>query len=88
MKKCEKCNIDMVPAELHGEPFDIDLDKEINDFSIRYINGSKEVKGLFGGTKKKKNYRESKLNAMVCPMCGKVELYVDSKKILSINNMN
>ena len=77
MKKCEKCNIDMIQAELHGEPFDIDLDKEINDFSIRYINGTKEVKGLFGGTKEKKNYCESKLNAMVCPMCGKVELYIN-----------
>lgn len=56
MKICEKCNSDMIPAELHGEPFDIDLDKEINDFSIRYVNGTKEVKKLFGGTKEKKNY--------------------------------
>lgn len=77
MKKCEKCNSNMIPAELHGEPFDIDLDKEINDFSIRYINGTKEVKGLFGGTKEKQNYCESKLNAMVCLKCGKVELYIN-----------
>lgn len=77
MKICEKCNSDMIPSELHGEPFDIDLDKEINDFSIRYVNGTKEVKKLFGGTKEKKNYCKSKLNAVVCPKCGKVELYIN-----------
>ena len=79
MKKCAICDIEMIPAKLHGEPFDIDLDKEINDFSIRYVNGTKEVKTLFGDTKEKSNYCEAKLNAMVCTKCGKVELYIDPK---------
>ena len=80
MRKCEKCEIEMLKADLHGEPFDIDLDKEINDFSIRYINGTKEVKGIFGKTKEKENFCESKLNAAVCPKCGKVELYIDASE--------
>lgn len=77
MKKCEKCDVEMIPAELHGVPFSLDLDKEINDFIIRYVNGTKEVKGLFGSTKEKANSCESKLNAMLCTKCGKVEFYID-----------
>ena len=78
MRKCEKCEIEMINADLYGEPpFDIDIDKAISDFSISYINGTKEVKGIFGNIKEKKNYCESKLNAAVCPNCGKVELYID-----------
>lgn len=78
MKKCKDCNAEMIDAKLHGEPFDIDLDKEINDFSVRYINGQKEVKTLFGGKKVKDNECEFDLKCMVCPICGKVELYIDT----------
>ena len=79
MKKCEICDTEMVPTKLHGESFDIDLGKEINDFSIRYVNVTKEVKTLFGGIKEKSNYCESKLKVMVCTKCRKVELYIDAK---------
>ena len=79
MRNCEKCGVEMIKANLHGEPFDIDIDKEIDDFSIRYTNGTKEVKGIFGNVIEKENYCESKLNVAVCPRCGKVELYIDVK---------
>lgn len=77
MRKCEKCNIEMTDAKLHGEPFSMDLDNDIDDFSIRYINDVKEVKGLFGKNKMKTYFSSSKLKAAVCKKCGKVELYID-----------
>ena len=76
MEKCEKCGSNMVPAELYGESYSVDSDNETNYFWLRYINGTTEVKSLFGKIKEKDNYCNTKLNARVCPKCGKVEFYI------------
>ena len=73
MRKCEKCDVEMVNGFLYGEPRFIDMDHDIDKF---YFNVKTGEQGNFLGIK----YDTSKqfnLNACVCPRCGKIELYVN-----------
>ena len=73
MKKCEKCNVEMLEGYLYGKPRYIDIDHDINKFYFNVKTGEKE--NVFGiPIDKTKRYR---LNSYVCPKCGKVESYVD-----------
>ena len=81
MRKCGKCGNEMVNAFLHAEPFSMELDHEIDSFSIGFVNGTQEVKNIFGKTKVKENVCVSKLNAAVCLKCGQVELYIDLDEV-------
>lgn len=72
MKKCNDCNVAMIEeTNLHtdyvgGVLFKEQLFLDYND----EINGSK---GLFNNNK----ISIKRIQARVCPNCGKVELYVD-----------
>ncbi len=78
MIKCERCNIEMLEnAEVIGQhTFEVGAQGRSNIF-VSYINGKREVKGLFGQFKIQDNYCRNKLKARVCPKCGKVELCID-----------
>lgn len=78
MIKCERCNVEMLEnAEITGEhPFEIGVDGR-SDIFVSFINGKREVKGLFGQVKTKDNYCKNKLKARICPKCGKVELCIN-----------
>lgn len=82
MKKCNDCGIEMIEdAEITGQhPFEIGVDGS-SDIFISFVNGKKEVTNLFGKTKEKKIYCESKLKARICPNCGKVEMYINTNDI-------
>lgn len=71
--KCKDCGNEMVLANLHGEPFKIDMDHEINKFTIKIPTNETEN---FLGLEFQKNI-ELPLKAKVCQKCGKVELYVE-----------
>ena len=77
MMKCINCGNEMVIGYLHGEPFTIDLDHEINDFTVRIPTNEKE-KNIFG-FEYNKNI-ELPLNVKVCLKCGKVDFHVNINK--------
>lgn len=86
MKECENCKIEMIDnAELRGQhPFEHGVDGTSTIY-VSYIDGVKQVKGLFGKVKEEENHCAFELKARVCPKCGKVELYVDLNQNESIN---
>lgn len=75
MKKCSECNIEMINGEsLHtdyvgGASFE-------EQIFVDYVDEENGTKMLFGN----KKYSKKRINARVCPKCGKVELYVDLNK--------
>ena len=77
MIKCEKCETEMIPAMLFGHATLANDSAKTDYFFVQYVNGTKEVKSLFGGIKEKENKCISKVNTMLCPKCGKVELYAE-----------
>ena len=74
MKKCNNCNCDMIEnCSISGKhPFDVGIDQRV-DISLNIPTGRKssflgipyEVSDCYA------------LKAMVCPKCGKIELYAD-----------
>ena len=86
MKVCENCNTPMINnAKITGQhPFELGVDGR-SDIYVSYVDGKKEVKGLFGKIKQEENCFEFELMARVCPKCGKVELYIDLDKNENVN---
>lgn len=68
MKKCTECNIDMIEnIKIEGEhPFEIGVDSK----SHIYIQIPRKVFS-----------KNIELKTRVCPLCGKVELYIDPQKL-------
>ena len=79
MKKCNDCNTEMIEkTNLHtdyvgGYSYEEQL-------YVSYTDGTKLVKGIFGGEKEKDNFVTKRVKARVCPKCGKVELFVDDSE--------
>ena len=64
-------------AKIEGQhPFEVGYDSKSN-LNVSFVNGSSEVKTLFGKTKERPNYYESEVKVRICPKCGKIELYID-----------
>ena len=72
MKYCSSCGVEMVDAKLYGEPFVMDLDHEVDKFSIKIPTG--ETTSFLGFTTDKTTKKP--LNVKVCPKCGKVEMFI------------
>ena len=53
MKKCNDCNVEMVPAKLLTS--DITQSTYTREIEIKYVDGIIEKQKLFGGTKEVKN---------------------------------
>ena len=75
MKKCNHCNVEMMPAELLTS--DITQARRTREIEIEYVDEIIEKQKLFGGTKEVENKSTTSLKARLCPKCGKVELYID-----------
>ena len=75
MKKCNECNVEMIPAKLLTN--DITQSRITREIEIEYVDEIIEKQKLFGGTKEVKNKCTTSLKARLCPKCGKVELYID-----------
>ena len=77
MKKCNDCNVEMINSEIHtdycgGHTFDTQI-------RVSIPNGFDKRKSIFGKEMEIENYINEQVKARVCPKCGKVELYIDSK---------
>lgn len=81
MKKCSDCNVEMVDGKLHGEPFSMNLDNDIDDFYVDIKTGG--VTSFFG--MKVPSAIRARLEVKVCPKCGKVELYIDPNSLKQKN---
>jgi len=78
MKECENCKVAMIDnAEIIGQHLAEAGRDAISNIYVSYVDGVKEVKGLFGKVKEEENHCFFNVKARVCPKCGKVELYVD-----------
>ena len=80
MKKCSECNVEMIEDwVIDGQhPFELGADGR-TDISV-HVPTNEE--GSFLGIKYDKTI-ELDLKARVCPKCGKVELYVNSEKLIN-----
>jgi len=76
MKKCNECNVEMIKnTNLHTDYVGgVSFEEQIY---LSFVNGVDKVKNIFGKEKEKNNYVTKRVNARVCPNCGKVELFVD-----------
>jgi len=79
MKECNECKIEMIEGSLYGKPRFIDMDHDIDKFYVDIKTGEKTS---FLGLKIDKTKRLN-LSVLICPKCGRVEMYVNP---LDINN--
>lgn len=78
MKKCSECNIEMIEdTNLHTDYVGgVSFDEQIY---LSFVNGTIKRKSLFGKEKVQENETTERVNARVCPSCGKIELFVNIK---------
>lgn len=77
MKKCSECDVEMLDGRLYGKPRRMDMDHDINKFYVDVQTGQSTS---FLGFEMEAT-RKARLMAKVCPICGKVELYIDTTEI-------
>ena len=80
MKKCNECNVDMIEdTNLHTDYVGgVSFEEQIY---LSYVKGTKNVTNIFGKEKEKDNDVTERVKARVCPVCGKLELFVSSDDI-------
>lgn len=76
MKKCSECDIEMIEdTDLHTDFVGgVKFEEQIY---LTYLSNTTMSKNIFGQDKERKNYLTERVKSRVCPICGKVELYID-----------
>ena len=77
MKKCEKCDVELIEDSLLEMSGFEDINYDINEF---YFNIKAEEHGNFLGMKFDK-YKHFPLKVYACPRCGMIESYIEVENI-------
>lgn len=78
MKKCSECNVEMVDGSLYGEPMFMDMKHDIDQFYVNVKTGKTTTSFLMIPVDETKKVE---LKVRVCPICGKVELYINPAEL-------